>query len=210
MTGRFISFEGGEGSGKSTQSKLLCDALAKNGVAHQATREPGGSAGAEKIRSLLVSGDVDSWDAETETLLFYAARMDHVKHVIRPALAQGKHVVCDRFADSTRVYQGVGKDVAAQYIQMLHRMTVGNFMPDLTLIFDIDPEEGLKRAASRSGNETRFESMDLDFHHRIRAGFLAIAQEEPARCVVLNAAQDKAALHKQVVELVTNRFGILN
>jgi dTMP kinase len=208
MVGKFISFEGGEGSGKSTQSQLLCKAFAAAKVAHVATREPGGSEGAEKIRNLLVTGDKDAWNAETETVLFYAARMDHLSRLISPALAAGKYVVCDRFADSTRVYQGVGKGLPTQFIQMLHRLTIGNLMPDITLIFDINPEEGLKRAHARRGTETRFESMDMEFHHRIRAGFLAIAKEEPSRCIVFDASQDKVTLHKQVIESLNHKLGL--
>lgn len=208
MTGRFISFEGGEGSGKSTQSQLLCKAFAAASLPYVATREPGGSKGAEAIRSLLVSGEVDSWDADTETVLFYAARLDHVSRLVRPALAEGRHVICDRFADSTRVYQGQGKGISSEYISMLHHMMLGNMMPDLTIVFDIDPQEGLKRAHSRMDNETRFESMDMDFHHRIRNGFLSIAKDEPGRCVIVDAAQDKIALHKQVVEVVNSHLGL--
>jgi dTMP kinase len=208
MSGFFISFEGGEGSGKSTQSQLLCKAFAAAALPYIATREPGGSPGAERIRQLLVTGDADSWDADTETLLFYAARLDHMNRLVRPALEQGKHVIFDRFADSTRVYQGVGKGISPNYIEMLHHLTLGNCMPQLTLLFDIDPSEGLARAASRRGDETRFESMDLDFHHRIRAGFLSIAKNEPGRCVVMNAVQDKIALHKQVVDGVNKRLGL--
>lgn len=208
MAGRFISFEGGEGSGKSTQSQLLCKAFAAASAPHVLTREPGGSPGAERIRSLLVSGAADAWDADTETVLFYAARLDHMNRLIRPSLREGRHVVCDRFADSTLVYQGAGKGIAPEYIRMLHHLTLGNSMPDLTLIFDIDPQEGLKRAQSRNGDETRFESMDLDFHHRIRGGFLSLAKEEPGRCVVIDAAQDKIALHRQVIEVVNTHLGL--
>ena len=208
MHGSFISFEGGEGSGKSTQSQLLCKAFAVASIGFVATREPGGSHGAERIRQLLVTGDADSWDADTETLLFYAARLDHVNRLVRPALAQGRHVVSDRFADSTRVYQGIGKGISPQFIGMLHHLVLGKCMPDLTLLFDIDPAQGLARAQARKGDETRFESMDMDFHHAVRAGFLTIAKQEPGRVVVLDAAQDKMALHKQVVEVVNKRLGL--
>jgi len=208
MTGKFITFEGGEGSGKSTQLELLHMALDASGVDHIVTREPGGSPGAEQIRKLLVSGDKDAWDADTETLLFYAARLDHIQKIIKPALAAGKLVICDRFADSTRVYQGIAKGVSEDYIQSLHHLTLGNFAPDLTFIFDIDPVVGLKRAASRRGDENRFESMDVDFHHRIRAGFLAIAEREPGRCLILDAAQDKVALHEQVLAKIEQELGI--
>jgi dTMP kinase len=225
MSGKFITFEGGEGSGKSTQLQLLGKAFATSGVPHVITREPGGSIGAEAIRKLLVSGDADAWDAETETLLFYAARLDHVGKLIRPVLAEGKMVICDRFVDSTMVYQGVGKGLPEEYIQMLHRLTLGNFMPDLTIILDIDPAVGLMRANRRQINETRFESMDsdfnqrvinetrfeqmgIDFHRRIRAGFLTIAEREPARCVIVDAAQEKEQVQEQIAQVMRERLGV--
>jgi len=204
----FITFEGGDGSGKSTQLQLLGKAFTASAIPHVMTREPGGSAGAEAIRKLLVSGEADAWDAETETLLFYAARLDHVNKLIKPALAEGKTVICDRFADSTLVYQGIGKGLSGEYIQALHRLTLGNFMPGLTIILDIDPAIGLKRAASRRGNETRFENMDIDFHHRIRAGFLSIAEREPQRCMVVDAGQGQETIHKTIVDIINNKLGI--
>lgn len=209
MTGHFISVEGGEGSGKSTQLKLLASAFEKAGKPFVSTREPGGSPGAERVRSLLVSGDADAWDVEAELLLFYAARLDHVTRLIKPALAEGKTVICDRFVDSTLVYQGIGKGLSQAYIKNLHHLTLGNFMPDLTIILDIDPNEGLKRAGARKNNETRFEGMELDFHHRIRAGFLGIARNEPQRCVVLNAAQEQDTLHEQILNIIRERLGIV-
>lgn len=208
MTGRFISFEGGEGSGKSTQLQLLRDAFTASGLPFESTREPGGTPGAEQIRNLLVTGDVDAWDAITETLLFYAARADHVARKIKPALAEGRHVICDRFADSTFVYQGVGKGLSVKYVQNLHHMTLGNFMPHLTVLLDIDPAAGLARAASRRGHENRFEEMDISFHQNIRAGFLALAKREPGRIAVLDATQDKAALHQQIVGIINSRLGL--
>lgn len=208
MRGFFITLEGGEGSGKSTQVKLLCDAFAKAGLPYIQTREPGGTEGAERIRGLLVSGATDAWEPVTETLLFYAARMDHVSKRIRPALAKGTHVVCDRFADSTLVYQGIGKDLPEDFIHMLHRLCLGNFAPDLTLLLDIDPQEGLKRASARAGAERRFEDLPLDFHRRIRAGFLALAGREPNRIAVVNAAQDKFLLHSEIVAAIRARLGL--
>lgn len=206
MTGRFITFEGGEGSGKSTQITLLAEAFRSAKLPFVQTREPGGTPGAERIRALLVSGEAEAWDAPTETLLFTAARLDHANRLIRPALAEGKTVICDRFFDSTLVYQGIGKGLPEDYILMLHRLALGDFMPELTLILDIDPAIGLKRAGERRGGEARFESMDLDFHHRVRAGFLAIARNEPQRCAVLDAAQDKDALHRQVVKTIKDKL----
>lgn len=218
MTGKFITFEGGEGSGKSTQLGLLWEAFNAAHIPCLKTREPGGSPGAEQIRKLLVSGDVNAWDPMAETLLFYAARLDHVNTMIRPALAQGKTVICDRFSDSTMVYQGVGKNVSENSIQQMHKLSLGDFMPDLTLILDIDPALGLERAMKRVGDdvsaealaktETRFESMDIAFHEKVRAGFLAIAKKESKRCAVVDASQDPASVHKAIIALVNARLGV--
>lgn len=199
MTGAFITFEGGEGSGKSTQLALLKTALERANIAHINTREPGGTPSAERIRALLVSGEADAWHPISETLLFYAARTEHVQRLIKPALAEGKLVVCDRFADSTRVYQGVGKQVDGAFIDELHRLSLGSFAPYLTFILDIEPAKGLARAKSRQDTENRFEEMELSFHQRIREGFLAIAKAEPERCVVLDATQDPQTLHQGIV-----------
>lgn len=206
--GAFITFEGGEGSGKSTQVKLLTEALSARKIPYITTREPGGTPSAERIRELVVSGAEDAWQPTTETLLFYAARLEHVHHLIRPSLEEGKHVICDRFADSTLVYQGIGKDLSEYYVQMLHKLTLGNFAPDLTFILDISPQEGLRRAQERNHNEKRFESMPMDFHRRIRAGFLAIAAREPKRCVVLDAGQDPKSLHTRILNTVGQRLGV--
>lgn len=208
MTGLFISFEGGEGSGKSTQIALLEKAFAEAKLPCIRTREPGGSKGAEDIRKLLVNGDVDAWDPIAETLLFYAARRDHVERLIRPALEAGKTVLTDRFADSTIVYQGVGKQLSEAYIKMLHRLIVGSFKPDLTIILDIDPAIGIARAIERRGTETRFEAMDIDFHHRIRAGFLSIAQREPQRCVVINAEGESNVIHAEIIKTIRSRLNL--
>ncbi len=196
--GKFITLEGGEGSGKSTQIALLKTALEKANIPHILTREPGGEAGAEAIRALLVTGDKNRWEPLTETLLFAAARVQHVARLIAPALAEGKLVLCDRFADSTRVYQGIGKGISSEYISALHAMTLGNLMPDMTFILDIDPAIGLARALVRAGNETRFEGMELEFHAAVRAGFLGIARAEPARCQVVDATQSAEAVHAQI------------
>jgi dTMP kinase len=188
MTGRFITFEGGDGSGKTTQIKLLRDYLASKGAKCVMTREPGGSAQGDAIRQLLLTGSGDKWNPVAETLLFQAARVEHVERVIRPALAKGDTVLCDRFLDSTIVYQGIGKGLSVEYIRQLHHFTLGNIMPGLTLVLDIDPAEGLRRAKSRAGDETRFENMNMNFHHAVREGFLAIAKGEPERCRVINAS----------------------
>jgi len=208
MRGSFITFEGGEGSGKSTQIKLLSEAFATAGKPCIATREPGGTESAERIRNLLVSGEGNAWSPVSETLMFYAARVEHVTRKIMPALEQGTHVLCDRFADSTLVYQGAGKDLPEEFILSLHRLVLGNFAPNLTIILDIDPEVGLQRAQARHGDENRFEMLGLDFHRRIRSGFLNLATREPKRCVVVDANQDVAALHQSVTKVIHNHLGI--
>jgi len=187
--GVFITFEGGEGAGKSTQVRRLADRLAASGHEVLATREPGGSEGAEAVRALLVEGAADRWSPMAETLLLYAARADHLERLIRPALARGAVVISDRFADSTRAYQGAAGGVAPSFIDTVERTVLGETRPDLTLILDLPAERGLSRAAGRGGAEARFESKGLDFHQRLRDGFLALAASEPGRCLVIDAAQ---------------------
>lgn len=174
MTGRFITLEGGEGSGKSTQAKRLGAALEKIGMDVLLTREPGGSPGAEDIRKLLVTGAPGRWDALTETLLVYAARADHVARTIGPALLAGKWVICDRFTDSTYAYQGGGRGLARETIRRIDSVVLDDFKPDLTLILDLDVETGLRRAMGRGGDESRFENFDRDFHERLRRAFAEI------------------------------------
>ena len=187
--GRFITFEGGEGAGKSTQARRLVERLrAKTGAVVHLTREPGGSPGAEALRDLLVRGAADRWSPLSETLILYAAREDHLERLIRPALARGEWVVSDRFADSTRAYQGAGGGADPALIAALEAAVVGPCAPDLTLMFDLPVEAGLARARARGDAETRFESKGLSFHHRLRDGFLAIAAAEPGRCAVIDAA----------------------
>jgi dTMP kinase len=186
--GRFITLEGGEGAGKSTQAKRLAERLAARGHKVVVTREPGGSPGAETIRELLVTGRADRWSPITETLLMYAARRDHIERTIAPALAAGDWVVSDRFADSTRAYQGAGGGAPASLIQTLERHVLGETRPDLTLILDLPVDEGLARAMARNHAETRFEAKGAAFHERLREGFLAIARVEADRCVVIDAA----------------------
>lgn len=191
----FISLEGIDGSGKSTQAGLLADALTRAGREAVLTREPGGSAGAEEIRRLLVEGGGERWSPETELLLFNAARRDHLERKIRPALARGAVVVCDRFADSSRVYQGVARADLRALVDRLHALAIG-VEPDLTLIVDLDPAEALARSAARQGGEDRFESLGLAFQHRLRDGFRALADEFPARVRLVDgsgAAGDVAA-----------------
>jgi dTMP kinase len=202
----FITLEGGEGAGKSTQAARLAPRIRALGREVVATREPGGSPGAEAIRELLVKGAADRWSPAAETLLMYAARFDHVERVIAPALARGAVVLCDRFADSTRAYQGAGGGVTGELIDPLAAQVRGISWPDLTLIFDLDPAAGLARAAERPGGETRFEAKGLEFHHRLRAAFLDIAADEPERCVVINAALEPDAVAAAVWSAVEPRL----
>ena len=204
--GCFITMEGGEGSGKSTQCRLLGDALARNGRKVVRTREPGGSPGAEEIRRLLVDGDVDRWDAMSETLLLLAARRNHVGHVIRPALQRGDWVVCDRFSDSTVAYQGYGHGLDRAMLQDLSARVLDEFAPDATLILDIPVDVGLARAASRDGGEDRYERMDRAFHERLRQGFLEIARHEPDRCIMIDASADMAAVQAAIAGAIAARL----
>ncbi len=204
--GRFITLEGGEGAGKSTQATALRALLEARGRRVVATREPGGTPGAEEIRALLVTGDPGRWDACSEALLVFAARRDHVEKVIEPALARGDWVLCDRFLDSTLAYQGYARGLGPGAIEALHALAIGRLRPDLTLLFDLDPAIGLRRAAARRGGEGRFEAQDLAFHQRLRAGFQAIAQAEPERCKVIDAEAPLAAVTQAVEQAVLARF----
>ncbi len=187
----FITIEGGEGTGKSTLISGLAEALSTQGIEVIQTREPGGSAGAEDIRALLVSGDAERWDAMTELLLVNAARRDHVERVIRPALAQGATVLCDRYIDSTRAYQGM-RGAPRSLINSIHEQAIG-VDPSITLILDAPPEQGLARAAERGG-DARFESMGLAYHTKLREAFVGIAEAEPERCSIIDSTQSKEAV----------------
>lgn len=206
--GRFITLEGGEGAGKSTQISRLAGDLETLGVDVVCTREPGGSTGAEHIRALLVEGDVGRWQPMTEALLHFAARADHVDKVIRPAVDAGKWVLCDRFADSTLAYQGYGHGLGPETIHDLYRLVLGDFRPDLTIILDLDVEIGLGRAADRAGVEDRYERMNVDFHQRLRDGFLAIAKAEPERCAVIDAGLAADDVYAVLREVVSERLGV--
>ncbi len=184
-TGRFITFEGIDGSGKSTQARLLHDHLTAKGQTAILTREPGGAPGAEDIRRLLVEGDPDRWSPETEILLFTAARRDHVERTIQPALKAGKTVISDRFADSTRVYQGAARGDLRALVDRLHDAVIG-MEPDLTFIIDMDPDAALARGLARNSGEDRFEDMGAAFQHKLRAGFLALAKANPSRCHLID------------------------
>ena len=205
--GRFISFEGGEGAGKSTQVKRLAVRLEAGGREVVLTREPGGSPGAEAIRDIVLRGDADRWSPVTETLLMYAARRDHIERVIRPALARGAWVVCDRFADSTRAYQGAAGGTDPALIAALETYILQEVRPDLTLVFDLPAEVGLARADARAGAEMRFESKGLAFHERLRDGFRAIAAAEPERCALIDAAADIDSVERAVWATLTERLG---
>ena len=209
MLGRFITLEGGEGAGKSTQIQLLKDVLEKSGQKVLITREPGGSKGGELIRPLLVSGEAD-WDAISETLLFSAARRDHLTHKVWPALKEGKVVLCDRFADSTLAYQGYGRGnnpEIQQIVKTLYKIVAGDFGPNLTLILDIDPKIGLKRSCDRVGNtEKRFEDMDFSFHENLRQGYLKIAAENPKRYVVIDANRSPEEVHDEIVRIIKEKL----
>ncbi len=205
-TGKLITFEGGEGAGKSTQVSLLVERLKSAGRHAVATREPGGSPAAEEIRETLLSGKIKSFGPFAEALLFSIARQDHVDTVISDALARGQWVVCDRFLDSTRAYQGVTGGLPAPVISALERLTLHGLMPNLTIVLDIPVEEGLARARRRRTTPDRFESQDFGQHERIRKAFLDIAEEEPARCVVIDARKPEALVAEDVWEAVATRL----
>lgn len=207
LTGRFITLEGGEGAGKSTQIARLGAWLREKGLTVVTTREPGGSPGAEMVRKLLVEGPPERWDGTTEALLHFAARRDHLRSTVWPALTRGAWVISDRFADSTIAYQGNGHGLERAMLERLYEVAVGKFRPDLTLILDLPIEAGLARAAARRGSETRYESLPKDFHERVRAGFLDIAKREPDRCAVVDAAQDLDAVSAAIAQIVAQRLG---
>ena len=218
LRGRFVTFEGGEGAGKSTQVRRLADALARTGHAPVVTREPGGSPAAEAIRNILLSGHAREAGPLVETMLFYAARQDHLETVIRPALAAGRWVISDRFADSTRAYQGAAGGVPSATLDALDALVIGETRPDLTLILDLPPEAGLARARSRSaagshsvaggrGTADRFESEDLGFHRALRAALLAIAAREPGRCAVVDASRPVDEVAEAIRRVVETRLG---
>ena len=203
--GIFITLEGIDGAGKSTQARLLSDRMLAAGAETLLTREPGGSPGAEEIRRLLVEGEPGRWTPETEILLFTAARLDHVQRTIRPALVAGQTVISDRYVDSTRAYQGA--DDLREQVDQLHRQIIG-LDPDLTLMFDLDPEEGFTRTGERGGAEDRFEQKGLEFQRTLRTAFLRIAEEEPERCVVIDAAGSAEHVGEAVWQAVAPRLGL--
>lgn len=212
--GKFITFEGGEGTGKSTQIKLLADFLAKKGVQTVLTKEPGGTEVGQELRQILVTGDPDKMDAVAEALLYYADRRIHMTKKVWPALNNGQWVLSDRFADSTVAYQyyGYNKKIDKDILQDLYNLAVGDFKPDLTILLDIDPKIGLSRSLKKAQGmqvkELRHEGRALEFHENLRKGFLEIAAKEPKRFVIFDANKDIETLHKEIVEYVSNRFGL--
>ncbi|MEJ1969733.1 MAG: dTMP kinase [Rhizomicrobium sp.] len=203
---RFITLEGGDGAGKSTQIRRLAAALETRGIAVLATREPGGSPGAEDIRKLVLTGEPGRWDALTETLLMFAARSDHVAKAIKPALASKTWVVCDRFTDSTYAYQGAGGGLARETIRRMESLVLDDFRPDLTFVLDLPVEAGIARTQGRRHAETRFESMGIEFHERLRQAFLAIARREPERCIVIDAAADEDMVAAAIWNTLAKRY----
>ena len=214
MNGKFITLEGGEGCGKSTQIKLLAEYLQSRNIDVVLTKEPGSTEEGKTLRELLVTGDKDKFDAVSECLLYYADRRCNLTKVIWPALEKGKWVISDRYADSTEAYQyyGYDKRVDIRTLQSLYKIVAGDFKPDLTLILDMEPEVGMRRsfakAESMAVKELRFESRQMEFHHNLRRGFLEIAAREPGRCAVVNADTDIETLHKHIVEIVKKKLGI--
>lgn len=199
--GLFLTFEGIDGSGKSTQARRLAEHLQSQGRNVVLTREPGGSPGAEEIRRLVLEGDPDRWSAETEILLFTAARRDHLERTILPALESGKVVICDRFADSTRMYQGLSRGDLRALVDQLHRLMIGR-EPDLTILVDMDPETGLSRAKGRQGTEERFEDFGPDLQRKMRAGFLGLADEFATRFRVIDGNRDMDAVARDISGVV--------
>ncbi len=208
--GQFITFEGGEGAGKSTQVRILAERLKQAGIEVVATREPGGSPGAEAIRALLVTGDPDRWSAVSETLLMYAARRDHIERTIRPALERGAWVISDRFHDSSRAYQGAGGGVDPALLEAMETFVLEHTRPDLTLILDLPVDKGLERANARGGAEARFEAKGTAFHERLRDGFLAIADSEAGRCAIVDAMGTPESVAEVIWAVVQTRLPIGN
>jgi dTMP kinase len=208
MRGRFITFEGGEGTGKSVQASMLANRLRGLGLSVVLTREPGGSPGAEIIRHVILSGAAKPFGTHAEAILFAAARDDHIRHTIQPALERGQWVISDRFADSTRVYQGTLGNVDPKLIQGLERITVGDLKPDITFILDVATEVGLARAQARRGDEEadRFERESVEFHDKLRDAFRLLALSEPERCVLIDASAPSATVAERVWKVITDRL----
>ena len=208
MRGKFITFEGGEGTGKSTQAAILARRFESLGIPLQLTREPGGSPGAEIIRHVLLSGAAKPLGADVEAMLFAAARDDHARCTILPALESGKWVICDRFADSTRVYQGILGNVDQRIIKGLERVSIGDLLPDLTLILDVPVDVALQRRALRRGDAApdRFEAENVEFHEKLREAFRALAANEPERCVIIDASVPRVQVAKDIWDTVQTKL----
>ncbi len=200
--GKFITFEGGEGAGKTTQIQLLKDHLQSKGIDVITTREPGGTPGAEDVRDLLKNGDLSKWDGTAEALLLYAARHDHVEKIIKPALHKGTWVLCDRFSDSSLVYQGVARDLGIEKITQLHEWALGNFYPDLTFVFDIPPQKSRSRQQQRNQQadipDDRFEQLAIDFHQKVYEGYISLTKLFPDRCVLIDATKNVHEVKEQI------------
>jgi dTMP kinase len=211
-SGKFIAFEGCEGSGKTTQIKILAKTLKTRGLDFIVTREPGGSPGGEDIRTLLKEGHENRWDGVSEALLLYAARHDHVEKIIKPALSKGTWVLCDRFSDSSFAYQGFGRGLGLDVMEKLHALVLGNFFPDLTLIFDVSPKETYERIMRRRGRSVqesdRFDDMDMGFHERVYEGYKIIAEKYAARCVVIPANVSIEETQEKITQVLSERVGL--
>ena len=210
QNGLLITFEGGEGSGKSTQSQILYDTLIEKGFEVTKTREPGGTKFAEIIREILVQGDSNKIDNISELFLFAAARTDHVQKVIKKSLKDNKIIICDRFIDSTLAYQGYAGNLDLDIIKEVNKISIGEIYPDITFIFDIDPTQGIERALEESNKETRFEEKDIMYHKKIRDGYLSIARDNAQRCVVINGADDIEQISKKILELTLDKINERN
>ena len=206
--GRFITFEGGEGAGKSTQVSRLNDRLRQIGTDTITTREPGGAPGAEDIRNLLVTGETERWTPMAEVLLNYAARAEHLDKTIQPALDNGTWVICDRFYDSTTAYQGYGYGMDLSTLKQIHHAVLGELRPDLTLVLDLPLDLGLERAVARGDGEDRYERMGTEFHHRLRQGFKEIAEQEPDRCIVIDATGDIDTIANRIWQATCQHLGL--
>ena len=204
MNNLFITFEGGDGSGKSTQVNLLKDYLDNLNFETIKTREPGGTPSAEILRDLLTTGEVERWNPMSEALLMWASRYEHLTQVIEPALNSGKNVICDRFYDSTYAYQGVAHNLGIDKMEELKKIIIGDIEPDVTFILDIDPKVGLKRSLDRSNQENRFESYNIDFHNKIRSAFLEIAKKNKNRCVVVDASLNEQEINNLIITVIDN------
>ena len=204
MNNLFITFEGGDGSGKSTQVNLLKDYLDNLNFETIKTREPGGTPSAEILRDLLTTGEVEKWTPMSEALLMWASRYEHLIQVIEPALNSGKNVICDRFYDSTYAYQGVAHNLGIDKMEKLKKIIIGDIEPDITFVLDIDPKVGLKRSLDRSNQENRFESYNIDFHNKIRSAFLEIAKKNKNRCVVIDASLNEQEINNLIITAIDN------